>query len=167
MSITVFRPKKILAPSQNMVDIYKKKSQANFFFCNAKVAKVKTIHVIKNKHCILNLIYIYLGMISLIYASKYGHLDVVRFLVDSGADIHAKNYLCKLVQIFFIKYLLFNLLNLKYYCCYFLSASVKTNFLSYIVGITILTQEHLSFKNFFYISYAYQVNLFYVSIPKY
>ena len=35
--------------------------------------------------------YIHLGETSLIEASKFGHLDVVRFLVDSGADIHAKD----------------------------------------------------------------------------
>ena len=31
------------------------------------------------------------------YASKYGHLDVVRALVDRGADVHAKNIAGKLV----------------------------------------------------------------------
>ena len=55
------------------------------------------INIYKNKHCILNLIYIYLGYTSLMYASKYGHLDVVRFLVDSGADVHVKDINGKLV----------------------------------------------------------------------
>ena len=57
------------------------------------------ILVIKNKYCILDLIYIYLGETSLIVASYKGHLDVVRALVEGGADIQAKNNRGKLVYI--------------------------------------------------------------------
>ena len=42
---------------------------------------------------------IYLGLTSLLYASKYGHLDVVRYLIHSGADISAKNNHGKLFHI--------------------------------------------------------------------
>ena len=52
-------------------------------------------YVIKNKHCN----YIYLGKTSLIDASMSGHLDLVKFLVDSGADVHAKTKSGKLVYI--------------------------------------------------------------------
>ena len=52
-------------------------------------------YVIKNKHCN----YIYLGKTSLIDASMSGHLDLVKFLVDIGADVHAKTKSGKLVYI--------------------------------------------------------------------
>ena len=43
------------------------------------------------------LIYIYVGRTSLMFASIHGYLDMVRALVDRGADIHAKNNDGKLV----------------------------------------------------------------------
>ena len=39
----------------------------------------------------LNLIYLYLGMTSLIWAAWRGHYDVVQLLVEHGADINAKD----------------------------------------------------------------------------
>ena len=44
--------------------------------------------------------HVYVGDTSLILASLKGHLEVVRFLVDRGADIHAKNNYGKLLYIF-------------------------------------------------------------------
>ena len=36
------------------------------------------------------------------HASREGHLKVIRALVDSGADVHAKNNAGKLVYIFLL-----------------------------------------------------------------
>ena len=35
-------------------------------------------------------IYLYLGATSLIYAAMYGYTDVVKILLENGADINAK-----------------------------------------------------------------------------
>ena len=48
------------------------------------------IFVIKNKNCILYLIYIYPGKTSLMYALENGHLDVAKELLKNNADTIAK-----------------------------------------------------------------------------
>ena len=40
---------------------------------------------------ICNLIYLYLGMTSLIWAARNGNADVVKILLENGADINAKD----------------------------------------------------------------------------
>ena len=50
----------------------------------------------------------YLGLTSLIYATTSGDLDVVRVLVESGADVNSKKNDGKLVYIYYV---------LKFYLC--------------------------------------------------
>ena len=45
------------------------------------------------------LIFVYLGYTSLIYASKGGHINVVRVLLKKYADVNAKDNNGKLVDI--------------------------------------------------------------------
>ena len=39
----------------------------------------------------INLIYLYLGWTSLIWAARFGHTDVVQLLLQHGANINAKD----------------------------------------------------------------------------
>ena len=43
-----------------------------------------------NNRYIINLIYLYLGYTSLIVAAWYGRIDVVKILLENGADANAK-----------------------------------------------------------------------------